>query len=120
MDYDHGTLYARFGKWFYPIAFHGAKADSEESKKHMEGVHETLELMNAHFIEGKFMTGDKLTIADISCAASLTMFQVAKVDLAKYEKISAFMKNVEAAVPTWEAINAKPMADFGAMVAGKL
>ena len=86
----------------------------------MEGVHETLELMNAHFIEGKFMTGDKLTIADISCAASLTMFQVAKVDLAKYEKISAFMKNVEAAVPTWEAINAKPMADFGAMVAGKL
>jgi len=120
LDYDHGTLYARFGKWFYPIAFHGGSADSEESKKSLEAVHETLLMMDAHFIQGKFMTGDKLTIADVSVAASLTMFQVAKVDLEKYEKISAFMKNVEAAVPNWEAINAKPMADFGAMVAGKL
>jgi glutathione S-transferase len=120
LDYDIGTLYARFGKWFYAIAFHGVAADSEESKKSLAAVHETLALMNASFIEGKFMTGDKLTIADVSCAASLTMFQVAKIDLAKYEKVSAFMKNVEAAVPNWEGINAKPMADFGAMVEGKL
>merc|ERR1711981_1065355 len=120
LDYDHGTLYARFGKWFYPICFHGAKPDSDESKKHKEAIHETLELMNEHFVQGKFLTGDKLTIADISIAASLTMYRVAKIELEKYENISNFVKNVEAAVPKWEEINAKPMADFGAWFEGAL
>jgi len=120
LDYDMGTLYARFGKWFYPICFHGAKPDSEESKTHLEAIHETLQLMNDHFIQGKFLTGDKLTIADVSCAASLTMFKVAKIELEKYENICAFMTNVEGAVPSWEAINAKPMADFGVWFEGAL
>ena len=114
LDYDHGTLYNRFGKWFYPICFHGAKPDSDESKKNKDAIHETLNLMNEHFIQGKFLTGDKLTIADISCAASLTMFKVAKIELEKYEKICSFMKNVENAVPNWDGINKKPMEDFGA------
>merc|ERR1711934_1117922 len=29
LDYDMGTLYSRFGKWFYPICFHGADAKSD-------------------------------------------------------------------------------------------
>ena len=54
-----------------------------------------------------------MTLADISCAASITMLQVAKVELAKYENINKWMGNVKAAVPNFGEINDKPMADFG-------
>merc|ERR1711934_1025151 len=73
LDYDMGTLYARFGKWFYPICFHGVDPKGEESEKHLKSLHETLELLDKHFCGGddKFMTGESITLADVSCAASM-------------------------------------------------
>nr|ANS56587.1 glutathione S-transferase delta2 [Micromelalopha troglodyta] len=47
LDFDLGTLYPRFGEYFYPQAFGGAKADEAKLKK----LEEALVFLNT-FLEG--------------------------------------------------------------------
>jgi len=114
LDYDIGTLYSRFGKWFYPICFRGGNPDSQESKDSLKSLHETLKLLNDSFM-GKncdFMTGDKLSLADISIRASISMLEVAEVDFSGYDNINAWRKKVADAIPKYGAINDEPCANF--------
>lgn len=117
LDYDHGTLYNRFGKWFYPLCFRGADADSDESAANLKSLHGTLKLCNDSFLagDGKFFTGDVITIADISIAASMTMLEVAGVDIGEYKNIQDFMKNCKESIADWAKINDDGCAQFGGM-----
>jgi len=114
LDYDIGTLYSRFGKWFYPICFRGGNPKSDEAAASLKSLHETLKLMNDSFIpkNSDFMTGDKVTLADISIRASISMLEAAEVDFSDYDNINAWRARVAEAIPKYGSFNDEPVASF--------
>ncbi|CAG2064637.1 unnamed protein product, partial [Timema podura] len=66
--FDIGTLYQRFGDYYYPIAFGGAPSDAEKLKK----LEEAFGFLDK-FLEGQeWAAGSKITLADISLAATVS------------------------------------------------
>ena len=50
-------------------------------------LNEKLQFLNDHLMKGDYLTGDQITIADISIACSLTMPTILYADiLAKFDK----------------------------------
>ncbi|XP_050100537.1 glutathione S-transferase 1-like [Anopheles aquasalis] len=98
--FDMGTLYQRFGDYYYPQIFEGAPANEENYGKIGEAL-AFLELFltgndgAAQYVAG----GDCLSLADISIYATLTTFEVAGYDLAGYSNISAWYKRMGGSIP---------------------
>ncbi|KAK8769237.1 hypothetical protein V5799_014298 [Amblyomma americanum] len=67
--FDMGTLFDACHKVLYPVIFGGPPPDSEQEKPLVQA----LELLGGFLGENKFVTGDDITLADISILASLTV-----------------------------------------------
>lgn len=81
--FDLGTLYSRFGEYFYPQIFAKQPADPEKLTK----VHDALEFLNT-FLEGNtYVAGDELTIADYALFATLLTIEAASIDIEKHENV---------------------------------
>jgi len=102
MQYDMGTLYTRFGKWFYPQVLSQQQPNAQDEKP----IHETLKLFNDHLIKGPFIFGEDLTIADISIAASLTLFYAVDFDMSAYPKVNDFYNACKDGIKNFSEINA--------------
>ena len=104
-----GTLYGKgIAECIYPQLLHKKEEDPEKVKviwasKNVSGrpklwvllsseimfqqLDEKLQFLNDHLIKGDYLTGDNMTIADISIACSLTMPTILYSDiLAKFDK----------------------------------
>merc|ERR1711990_727493 len=92
LNWDLGELYASIMTSLYPtLGFRPMPKDLEaENKKY----HDKLQFMNDHLIKGKFLTGDDVTIADISIAMSLSMPTLMNQNFDKYQKVSAWLKTM--------------------------
>lgn len=99
--WDMGTLYGKgVAELVYPQLFNKVEEDPEKVKQ----MNEKLQFLNDHLIKGEYLTGDTMTIADISIACSLTMPQVLYPDiLGKFEKVKAFYEKVTQ-MDGWEKI----------------
>ncbi|XP_058450667.1 glutathione S-transferase 1 isoform X3 [Malaya genurostris] len=105
--FDHGTLYQRFGDYFYPQLFAKQAPDAEKEKKMLEG----LEFLDK-FLEGaKYVAGDSLTIADLSILATVSSYEAAKVDLSKYSNVSSWYERLRKDAPGTE-INKAGLVEF--------
>ncbi|XP_058060762.1 glutathione S-transferase 1-like [Anopheles bellator] len=95
--FDMGTLYQRFGDYYYPQIFEGAPAVEADYKKIAEalGFLEAFLDGGAQFVAG----GDCLTLADISIYATLTTFEVAGYDFGDYSNVSRWYKRMAEAIP---------------------
>lgn len=120
--YDCSVLYDRFGQYVYPVAFGQEAALSPEKKARFE---EALQWLD-HYIKenGGYVAGDKMTIADFTCAASVASFEAVEVvDLTKYENVSTWLAKCKTEIEGYEETNGKGAAEFGgwikSMIAGK-
>jgi len=104
LNWDLGDLYAQIQKSLYPtLGFRPMPADHEAEKKNYQAK---LQFMNDHLIKGKFLTGDNMTIADISIAASLSMPSLMNQTFEAYPKVDAWLKTMNA-FPEMQAVDAR-------------
>ncbi|XP_055591423.1 glutathione S-transferase 1 isoform X1 [Uranotaenia lowii] len=107
--FDMGTLYQRFGDYWYPQIFAKAPANPDNLKK----MEEAVGFLNT-FLEGhQYAAGDQLTIADLSLAASAATYEVAGFDFAKYPNVHAWLERCKKNAPGY-ALNQAGADEFKA------
>lgn len=112
LDFDLGTLYPRFGQYFYPQVFGGAKADEVLFKK----LEEALVFFNT-FLEGrKYAAGPDLTLADLSLVATVSTIDVAGISLKAYPNVEKWFDLVKKTAPGYEEANQKGIDEFKAFL----
>lgn len=94
LHFDTGFLFARLRFMFEPIFFYG---ECELPQFKIEYMQKCWDLMEAFLANGKYVCGDTITIADYCCIASISSVdKVAPIDAAKYPKLCAWMRLMEA------------------------
>jgi len=99
--FDIGTLYQRFGDYYYPIMFAKAPADPEKYKK----MEESYEFLNKFLENQDFVAGDNLTIADLAIIASVSTAEVLGFDLSKYPNVAKWFENSKKIIPDYDELN---------------
>ncbi|XP_063242982.1 glutathione S-transferase 1-1-like [Bacillus rossius redtenbacheri] len=116
--FDIGTLYQRFGDYYYPVLFAGAAFDPEKMKKFEEAVQ-----FLDKFLEGeKWVAGPSLTIADISIAVTLSSAEVLgfEVSARKYPNVARWYASAKTSIPGYQELNTPGLQDLKALLpAGK-
>ncbi|XP_035774393.1 glutathione S-transferase 1 isoform X1 [Anopheles albimanus] len=105
--FDMGTLYQRFADYYYPQIFAKQPANAENEKKMKDAV----DFLNT-FLDGqKYVAGDQLTVADLSILATVSTYDVAGFELAKYPNVQKWYDNIRKEAPG-AAINEAGIAEF--------
>ncbi|XP_053680550.1 glutathione S-transferase 1-like [Anopheles nili] len=94
--FDLGTLYQRFGDYYYPQIFEGAPANESAYGK----IAEALAFLNT-FLEGeRFVAGgESYSLADISIYATLTTFEVAGYDFSTHGNVLRWYRSMADCIP---------------------
>jgi len=111
--FDMGTLYERFGKCMYPVAFGGAKSVDPEALKKAE---ESLGWLEGFIGDNGYVAGNKQTVADFALAATVaTIERTEIVDLAHYPKVRDWLATCKKDMPGYAELNddgAKALGDY--------
>nr|AEV23880.1 glutathione S transferase class delta [Blattella germanica] len=109
--FDLGTLYQRFGDYYYPIMFAKASPDAEKMKK-LEEAYQFLD----KFLEGqKFVAGNSLTIADIATIASVSTAAILGFDITRYPNVNKWFENAKKVIPGYDELNHSGCLEFKKM-----
>lgn len=111
--FDMGTLYQRFGEYFYPVIFGNASFDPEKKTK----MDEAVGFLNTFIGDSTYAAGDKLTIADLALVATISTFDVASYDFSPYPNVKRWFEKVKATAPGYEEANGKNVLAFKAFLA---
>ncbi|KAJ8925401.1 hypothetical protein NQ315_009233 [Exocentrus adspersus] len=115
--FDCGTLYPRIRAICFPVLFLGEDQIFDEHKTPLE---EALGFLDV-FLEGNdFVTGNKLTIADCSLAASVSTIAAVGWDLSPYSNVAAWIARCSLAIPGYAEANQAGADEFGKLVRSKL
>ncbi|XP_053667005.1 glutathione S-transferase 1-like [Anopheles marshallii] len=94
--FDMGTLYQRFGDYYYPQIFEGAPANELNYVK----IGEALTFLDTLLEGEQFVAkGNAISLADISVYATLTTFEVAGYDFSTYGNVHRWYKSVVDCIP---------------------
>jgi len=99
--WDMGTLYKAIADYAYPVLF----SNQEMDKSKLEAYEAKVQFLNDHLIKGSYLTGETMTIADISISYSLTMPTLLGFSYEKYEKVNSFIKKM-GECKKWQEVNA--------------
>nr|WCC58221.1 glutathione S-transferase [Pharsalia antennata] len=110
--FDLGTLYGRFGDYFYPVAFGGASFDPEK----LEKLNEAFKFLDGFLTDSEYAAGDKLTLADLSLVATVSTCEVIGFDLSPYKNVNRWYAKVKATAPGYEEANGKNVLIFKQLV----
>lgn len=103
LDWDLGSLYRTISSIVYPQAFHGEEPKDEDLQKLDE---RTRFLDQAQLGDGRsFLTGEALTIADISVAATLSLLRLIDLEVDDVENLAAWQQRI-AGLPGYAAFDA--------------
>ncbi|XP_039494449.1 uncharacterized protein LOC120453694 [Drosophila santomea] len=98
LNFDMGTLYESFAKYYYPL-FRTGKPGTDEDFKKIESSFEYLNI----FLEGQdYVAGDHLTVADIAILSSVSTFDAFDFDLSKYSNVARWYANAKTVTPGWD------------------
>ncbi|KAJ9575416.1 hypothetical protein L9F63_025634 [Diploptera punctata] len=112
--FDIGTLYQRFGDYYYPIYFAKAPADPEKMKK----IEESYQFLDK-FLEGQeFVAGNSLTIADLAIVSSVSTAEIVGFDITRYPNVTKWFEKMKKVVPGYDEINHKGCLEFKKMCDG--
>ncbi|CAN7938048.1 unnamed protein product, partial [Ixodes hexagonus] len=97
------TIQPPFMAFFRPRFFVQSKPSAEEVSALEENVLEGLETLVG---DAKFALGDKLTLADLSIMAHLSLLaEIPVFDSSKFPKVAAYYERLKAELPYYEEIN---------------
>ncbi|XP_065578003.1 glutathione S-transferase 1-like [Artemia franciscana] len=115
--FDMGTLYQKFGEYYYPVMFKGATSLDEEKRKELDNA---LQLLEGYLTQHKYVAGDHLTIADFALLATVETIEA--VDSRQIEKphIRNWLNKCRSEVTGYKELNADGAAVFGGMAKGAL
>lgn len=100
--FDCGHLFARIRFLYEPVIYEGV-ADLPKVK--IDYIVRTYEAVENYLKSGEFLCGDKMTIADLCCLASLSSCdRIALIDTKKYPKFSKWMESMKK-LPYYEKAN---------------
>ncbi|CRL07087.1 CLUMA_CG020086, isoform A [Clunio marinus] len=105
--FDMGTLYQRFGDYYYPQLFAKAPADPEKFKK----MEEAMAFLNTFLEKSKYSACDHLTVADISLVATVSSYDIAGFDISKYPNVARWYDLCKATVPGYQ-LNEAGLQEF--------
>ncbi|CAB3251316.1 unnamed protein product [Arctia plantaginis] len=115
LDFDLGTLYPRFAKYFYPQVF----ADAPQDPAAFKLLEDALGFFDA-FLEGhKYSAGDQLTLADLSLVATVSTIELTEVKLENYPNIVKWYELVKSTAPGYKEANEKGIDEFKQFLAQK-
>ncbi|KAH6931967.1 hypothetical protein HPB50_001857 [Hyalomma asiaticum] len=97
------TIQPHYFKFFRPRFFEHTKPSAEELEQFEENVVKGFE----HVLgEGNYVLGDKLSLADLSLVAHLTLvMEMPFLDADKYPKLKAYYNRLKAELPYFEEVN---------------
>jgi len=116
LNFDMGTLTARFGEAYYPVLFADQPAFSEDKLKRID---EALEFLDT-YLEHGYVAGGQLTIADVSVVATLSTMEAVGQDFSRFPKVRDYLVRCKKELPGYQEINQKGIDAFKAFVAPKL
>lgn len=91
--FDCGHLFARVRFLFEPVIYEGA---ADLPKEKVDYILKTYDAVENYLKGGKYLCGNKLTIADLCCLASLSSVDIiAPIDAGKYPKFSKWMETLK-------------------------
>ncbi|KAG7309683.1 hypothetical protein JYU34_004175 [Plutella xylostella] len=113
LDFDLGTLYAKYAVYFYPQVFGTAPENAEDLKK----LNEALAHLNTFLGESKYAAGSNLTIADFSLVATISTIDVSDiVDLKQYPNICKWYEHLQSSVEGYEEENLAGLENFRSFI----
>lgn len=99
LQFDTGYLFRHFDHLYYEVYSYGA---TEVPEKTLKNIQKCWAIMENFLANGKFLCGNDMSIADISCIATLTsMDTFLPIDGAKYPKLVEWVKTMKA-LPFYE------------------
>nr|AFD34184.1 glutathione S-transferase [Argyresthia conjugella] len=111
LNFDVGTLYARYIAYYAPVLFFGQEKDEEKQKK----LDEAIGWFNS-MLEGRtFSAGDNLTIADITIIVTFSTLEALEYDFSEYENVQKWYERTKKAL---EPYGYKEIDEAGAQMLG--
>ncbi|XP_034937797.1 glutathione S-transferase 1-1-like [Chelonus insularis] len=101
LQFDAGKLYSSMSAYYYPRVFQGQ--DLDESK--LPPLKDGFDVLNKILENKDFVTGENLTIADLTLIATTSTAEVLGFDFEEYPNVSSWIERVKSAIPGFEAVN---------------
>ncbi|GAB6023113.1 Glutathione S-transferase [Chamberlinius hualienensis] len=108
LQFDLGALYGSFAEYFYPPIFHKQPESAEAKAK----VQERLSILDGILSKRQFVTGDSVTIADISIMCSLHTPIGCGFDLSPYSNITSWRERCKKALPFFDEVTSAGVESF--------
>ena len=115
LQFDLATLYSNLGAFFYPMVWGGVKSPDAEKLEKFKG---SVTMLETFLGDNDYLTGDKVTLADLSVIASLSTLEVIDFDYGPWAKLKAWMDRMRA-LPYYKEANQKGVDMFKAFVSSK-
>ncbi|XP_055542674.1 uncharacterized protein LOC129728270 [Wyeomyia smithii] len=101
LHFDSGVLFARLRFYLEPILYYGS---TETPQDRIDYLYKAYELLNDTLTDN-YIVGNKLTLADLSCVASIaSMHAIFPIDAKKYPKLAAWLERLSK-LPYYKTIN---------------
>jgi len=113
--FDMGTLNYSFTQAFIPICTEGKAAMDEEHEKKLKESLDMLEIFAAS--DGRYLTGDNVTIADFSIAATVSSVEAVKFDISPWTAVSSWLSSMKE-LPYYQEANGAGIDALKELLAG--
>lgn len=116
LHFDSGVLFARLRFYLEPILYYGS---GEAPQDKIEYLYKAYQLLNDTLVSD-YIVGNKLTLADLSCIASISSIHaIFPIDAAKYPQLAAWVARL-AKLPYYKATNQEGAEELAALYRAKL
>lgn len=118
LHFDGSTLFPRFGGLVVEVCFQGR---SELSEIALNRAVEALSFLNTFLENSKYLAGDKLTVADISCSSvPLTFQRFIPNEYNKFDNVKAWIDRLRSDLPFFDEIHVEKLNIFEKFYFGKM
>lgn len=116
LHFDSGVLFARFRFYLEPILYYGS---GETPQDKVDYLYKAYELLNDTLVSD-YIVGNALTLADLSCIASIaSIHAIFPIDASKYPKLAAWVERL-AKLPYYKVTNQDGAEELANLYRAKL
>nr|AIR95621.1 GST D3 [Tetranychus cinnabarinus] len=95
--WDAGSLYASIFSYYSPIVWQKAKTDPANIAPCMDKI----KLLDESLAKTKFLCGNTIILADLSCLATITTAKAVDLDISAYKNVDRWLKELESNYASW-------------------